>query len=114
MAQLHQKPAVMLVDAFADFPPERNIGVPVNGGVVGNDASLYRDGYEGGNNGSNAAAGKFQLPVDAGRVAGTVVIVESAGYVGTENSVLDAQVAKLYPQPIYSFNTPFSGFFRSK
>ena len=94
MAELHDELAIVLVNAFPHFAPERDFVVGIHHGVVWQDpsASMYR--YKGRNDGPHAAFGKSCLPINAGLASGAVVVVKSAGYVRPDEPVLDGQITK--------------------
>jgi len=76
VTQLKDELAVEVVDTGADLPPEGDLIVGVDHGVVRQDAAPAVNGDERGDDGSNTAFGETGFPVDAGRVARTVVVVE--------------------------------------
>ena len=95
VTELHDEAAVELVHRLAHRPPERDALVFVDGGVVGNDpaANLHRD--EGRNDGADATLRELRFPVDPRLIAGTVVVIEAARDVGTEDSILDREGSEL-------------------
>ena len=94
MRELHDEPAVVLVDRVAERPPEGDPRVAVDGGVVGDDAATDRHRDERRDDRADAAARELGLPVDARLVARTVVVVEPARHVRAEDTVLHRQVAE--------------------
>src|SRR5438105_2126738 len=71
MAELHDEPAVIVMDALADLAPERNLVVMVDHGVAGQDAPAHRDRGVGGYDGADAAPGELLLPVQPCIAAGS-------------------------------------------
>ena len=92
--ELHDEPAVVLVDGVAERAPERDALVAIDRGVVGDDAAADRHRDERRDDRAHAAARELGLPVDARLVAGAVVVVEPARHVRAEDPVLHRQVAE--------------------
>ena len=88
MAELHDELAVVLVDALADLTPERDLVVVVDHRVVRQDAAAHVHRHERRDDRADAAARELLFPVDAGLVAGAVVVVEAAGDARSEDAVL--------------------------
>ena len=95
VAQLHDEFTVVLVHRLADGTPERHTLVLVDGGVVRNDASANLHRHERRDDRADTTLGELHFPVDARLVAGTVVVVESAGDVRPEDPILDGEVLEL-------------------
>src|SRR5947209_2417266 len=94
MAELHDVLAVDPMHRRTEPFPQRDKVVAVNRGVVGDDASLHQHRHVRGNDRADAAGGEFAFPIDAGLSERAVFVVESARDVGTEDAVLDRQVAE--------------------
>src|SRR6185503_6977577 len=82
----------MLVDALAQFSPERDSLVIVYRCVIGDDAPAHLNRHERRDDGSDASACELQLPVDARLIARPIVIVEPPRYIRAEDSILDSEI----------------------
>src|SRR5690606_11909514 len=95
MAQLKNELAAVLVHPFAEFAPERNALVAIDGCVVGDDAPSDRHRHEARDNRPYAAAREFGLPVDPVLRPRSVVVVKWAGDVRPHDATLDGQIPEL-------------------
>src|SRR4029453_4282161 len=95
MTELQDQLAVVLMHRVANRPPERNLVVVVDGGVAGNDPPSNAHRHERGDDCADASARELHLPIDAGLIARTVIVVEPTGYARPEDPVLDGQVTAL-------------------
>ena len=95
VAQLDEVLAVaFVVDLLDELFPEWNALVAVDRRVVRHDAAAHRHRHERRDDRADAAAREFQLPVDAGLGAGTVVVVEASRDIRAEDAVLRRERAE--------------------
>lgn len=94
VTQLQDELAIVPVHRVADRPPERNLVVAVDHGVIRKypAPNVHRD--KGRNNRADTSACKRFFPIDTCLRARSVVVIESAGNVGSEQPVFDGQVPK--------------------
>src|SRR5262249_25001990 len=87
VTELHDVLAVVPVNGLADFSPERNALVAVDGRVVRDDAAAQLHRHERGDDGADAAPRELLFPVDARLIARAVVVVQTPGDVRPEHAI---------------------------
>src|SRR5688572_18452513 len=90
--ELHDELAVVRMHGLPHFTPERDPLVAVDHRVVGHDAPAQVDRHERRDNGADPSLRELDFPVEAGLVAGAVVVVETARDVRPEDAVLHGQI----------------------
>ncbi len=94
VTELHDEPAVVLVDRLPQLAPERNVSIVIDHRVVRDDAAAQVHRYERRDDRPDSPFGELGFPVDARAGPRSVVVVEPSGDVRPDDAVLDREIAE--------------------